>query len=239
MIKMKALKLTLVLCSICLITMPAIFSPIVNGEDEHTIIRYSIFNGNGITEGEEVISSKDGEKIEEALNEINGELRMLPLLQDEEQIKEAMNKMISAAFCLHDWKIFAFLLDWIEDIIDFYITPWTKPSVLPHIFSYGHGRVYIPFYRPMPAGMMGIKYESILGLLLRPIWWHYNMLSYTLVRKGHVFPPRIDFWDMIGRQRGFMIGFFGVYIAIYRPFMPDTHFFIGRTMFLLGEDLLF
>ncbi|KAA0002467.1 MAG: hypothetical protein FE048_03710 [Thermoplasmata archaeon] len=234
---MKESKFILVLCAISLFVSP-IFSSFAHAEDEPVVLRYVIFDGNGIVEERKIISENEGERIEKALNEINRELRMLPLLQDVEQIKEAMDRMIKAACCLHDLKIFAFLLDWIEDIIDAYITPRTKPALFPHIFSYGHGRVLIPFYRPLPAGIMGIKYEAILGLLLRPIWWHYNMLSFTMVRNGHLFPPRIDFWDMLGRQKGFMIGFFGLYVAFYRPFMPDTHFFVGRTMFLLGEDLL-
>ncbi len=239
MINMKMVKLV-VFCAISLLISSAIFSSLTtNANDDLVVFRYAIFNGKEITEGKEIISENKEKKIENALNKINSELRLLPFLWSRERIEGALNKMIKAACCLHDLKIFAFLLDWIEDLVDVYITPRTEPFIFPHIFSYGHGRVLIPFYQPLPAGMMGLKHETILGLLLHPIWWHYNTLSYTMVRKEHVFPPRIDFWDMCGRQKGFMIGFIGLYIAFYRPLLPDTHFFIGRTMFLLGEDLLF
>lgn len=237
---MKIVNFILVFCVMSLLISPTIFSSIkANAEDESVTARFVLYHGNESIAGKEVISEKEMVEIEEALNEINIKLRLLPLLQSVEEIECSVYQLVKAACCLHDLKIFAFLIDWIEGLIDLYITPRTKTCIFPHIFSYGHGRVFIPYYKPLPAGITGLKHETIIGLLLRPIWWHYNTVSYTIVRKEHIFPPRIDFWDMCGRQKGFMIGFMGLYVAFYRPFLPDTHVFIGRTMFLLGEDLIF
>jgi hypothetical protein len=223
-----------------LFIVPTIFSFIsANAEDESVTAKVVLYSGNERIQGVKSISKNEMEEMEEALNEVTIKLRLLPFLQRLDAVERSVYRLIKAAICLHDLKIFAFLIDWIEGLIDLYITPRTKMSIFPHIFSYGHGRVLIPYYQPLPVGITGLKHETIIGLLLRPIWWHYNTVSYTMVRKEHIFPPRIDFWDMTGRQKGFMIGFMGLYVAFYRPYLPDTHFFVGRTMFLLGEDLIF
>jgi len=132
--------------------------------------------------------------------------------------------------------IFKYLLDRLEDLIDSYLTPWTTVSVGSHIFSFGHGKAFIPLGYTLP---MGITHQTYFGMLLRPVWWDYNRFSYTIVRNEHLFPPRLDFMDTIGQQQGFMVGFFGLHLNILRPGLPDAHLFIGRALVVVNKDLMF
>ncbi|MEA2054089.1 MAG: hypothetical protein U9O96_03075 [Candidatus Thermoplasmatota archaeon] len=234
---MKVAKLSLVLFAVIILVLSAVLTPLkVNANDEESKIRYVIFTENGILEGTDIIPSEKAGAVIRAIEKINGDFRLLKASSTPEDVERAKAMILSDIASLSWLKIFAYILDRIEDIIDAYLTPWTKVSVFPHIFIYGHGRVCIPLERSLP---LGITRQTFIGLLLRPIWWDYNCLSFTVVRKGHLVPPRIDFWDMWGNQRGFMIGFLGIHISIIRPLIPDTHVFIGRTLMLVNKDLLF
>jgi hypothetical protein len=236
-IKMKAAKLSLVLFAVAILSMPAFFAPLeADASDKKAEIRYVILGEDGAFEGVDVIPSDKADMVVKTMEKINNDFRLLKASLTTEDVERAKAMIITDIASLSWLKIFAYILDRIEDIIDSYLTPWTKVSVFSHIFSYGHGKVCIPLQRSLP---LGITRQTYVGLLLRPIWWNYNCLSFTVVRKGHIVPPRIDFWDMWGNQKGFMIGFLGIHMSIIRPLVPDTHVFIGRALFIVNKDLMF
>lgn len=189
--------------------------------DEKAIIKFYYFNEYGIFAEEQRISLEKAEKVEKAF-----------LLLRNGLLHCNWHLTIIALTYLRGLGLFLYLLDEIEDIVDEFFTPATKASLFAHIFSYGHGCLYIPFYN-VPIG-----HALFFGMILRPIYWKFNSLSYTLVRKCHLIPPRIDIWDAIGRQEGFMLGFYGIYIEINRPCLPDTYIMLGRCGLLIQNDLL-
>jgi hypothetical protein len=235
---MKAGKLSAIFLAVALLVMPSVLMPVgasASDSNEKVEIRYTIFREDGAFEGVDSVSPSQADAVIKAIARINNDFRLLKAALTPEDVENAKAILTTDIACMSWLKIFAYLLDRIEDIIDAYITPWTKISVFSHIFSYGHGVACIPFQKSLP---FGITRQTYVGMLLRPIWWKYNSFSYTLVRNEHLIPPRIDFWDMIGRQSGFMIGFIGIHISIIRPLMPDTHIFIGRTLILVNKDLI-
>jgi hypothetical protein len=214
---------------------PVILHPVAaDGAEHQAELRYAIMGEmEGIT-GIEHLSTGETETVIRVLQQVNQELCRLRRASTIEEVELVKASILSEMANINGLKIFQYLLDRLEDIIDGYLTPWTRISIGSHIFSYGHGKAFIPLDIDLP---MGITHQTFVGLLLRPVWWDYNLFSYTMVRKGKVFPPRIDFMDTIGRQQGFMVGFVGLYLRILRPALPDTHLFIGRTLLLVNKDL--
>jgi len=106
-------------------------------------------------------------------------------------------------------------------------------GILNYVISYGKGEIYIPLKSD----------RSFLRLLLRPIFFKYNM-GFTMTKFGATY-----IWDrsnvmgnigfMLGRQRGFMVGFIGLHIRISHKLNPDSHLFIGAAIMINGNNLLF
>ncbi len=234
---MKVAKLFLVLFAVAILSVPAVFTPFrASASDEKAEIRYTIFTEDGTFEGKDVVSPDKADMVIKTIEKINYDFRALKSSLTPEEVENAKALLVGDIASLSWLKIFAYMLDKIEDVIDAYLTPWATVSVFSHIFSYGHGKACVPLQSNLP---LGITRQTYVGLLLRPIWWNYNIFSYTIVRSGHLMPPRIDFWDTLGRQSGFMIGFMGIHMSVIRPLVPDTHIFIGRTLLLVNKDLMF
>ena len=172
----------------------------------------------------------------QSLLRVHQGLRTLQEASNPDGVTVARQEIISDITTLSWLDIFKYLLDRLEDLIDSYLTPWTTVSVGSHIFSFGHGKAFIPLGYTLP---MGITRQTYFGMLLRPVWWDYNRFSYTIVRNDYLFPPRLDFMDIIGQQQGFMVGFFGLHLNILRPGLPDTHLFLGRALLVVNKDLMF
>lgn len=106
-------------------------------------------------------------------------------------------------------------------------------GIFNYVISYGRGEIYIPFKSD----------RSFLRLLLRPIFFKYN-IGFTMTKFGATY-----MWDsngvvgnmgfMLGRQRGFMVGFVGLHIRIPHKLNPDGHLFIGAAIMINGNNLLF
>lgn len=236
---MDSMKVTSVLpvfCVLAVLIAPLLLEPVIAEEqEEQTEIRYVIFGETGWQEGRERLSPSQADTLVRVMERVHQGMQALRTASTADEAMAIRTTILSEVASLSWLKIFTYLVDRLEDAIDAYLTPWTTITVGAHIFSMGHGRVFIPLDCHLP---LAITRQTFVGLLLRPVWWEYTMLSYTLVRRGHVFPPRIDFWDMWGRQQGFMVGFFGLHLSIIRPLAPDTHLFMGRTLFLVNKDLL-
>lgn len=106
-------------------------------------------------------------------------------------------------------------------------------GILNYVISYGKGEIYIPLKSD----------RSFLRLLLRPIFFKYN-IGFTMTKFGATY-----IWDrsnvvgnmgfMLGRQRGFMVGFIGLHVRIPHKLNPDSHLFIGAAIMINGNNLLF
>ncbi len=106
-------------------------------------------------------------------------------------------------------------------------------GVFNYIISYGRGDIFIPLKSD----------RSFFRLIFRPIFFRYNA-GVTVAKFGTNY-----MWDsrntvgnvgwMLGRQRGFTVGFIGIHIRIPHPLHPDSHLFIGTTLILNGNNLLF
>jgi len=106
-------------------------------------------------------------------------------------------------------------------------------GVFNYIISYGRGEIYIPLKSD----------RSFVRMMLRPILFNYNA-GVTVAKFGTNY-----MWDsrntvgnigwMLGRQRGFTVGFIGVHVRIPHALHPDSHLFIGTTLILNGNNLLF
>ncbi|MDD3493935.1 MAG: hypothetical protein PHZ19_10615 [Candidatus Thermoplasmatota archaeon] len=235
---MDSMKITTVLpvfCVLAVLVAPLLLGPVLAEQEEQTEVRYVICGEEEWHEERECLSPSQADAVVRVMERVHQGLRALRTASTAEEMAAARECLLEEMAGLSWLKIFVYLVDLLEDVIDSYITPWTTVTVGAHIFSLGHGRAFIPLDCHLP---LGVTRQTFVGLLLRPVWWDYNMLSYTLVRRGSVFPPRIDFWDTLGRQQGFMVGFFGLHLSVLRPLAPDTHLFMGRTLFLVNKDLL-
>jgi len=106
-------------------------------------------------------------------------------------------------------------------------------GVFNYIVSYGRGEIFIPLKSD----------RSFVRMMLRPIFFNYNA-GITVAKFGTNYV-----WDsmntvnnigwMLGRQRGFTVGFIGVHVRIPHALHPDSHLFIGTTLILNGNNLLF
>jgi hypothetical protein len=106
-------------------------------------------------------------------------------------------------------------------------------GVFNYIISYGRGEIFIPLKSD----------RSFMRIMLRPILFNYNA-GITVAKFGTNY-----MWDgmnaignigwMLGRQRGFTVGFVGIHIRIPHSLHPDSHLFIGTTLILNGNNLLF
>ncbi|HHH78012.1 MAG TPA: hypothetical protein ENL18_02215 [Thermoplasmatales archaeon] len=106
-------------------------------------------------------------------------------------------------------------------------------GVFNYIISYGRGEIYIPLKSD----------RSFVRIMLRPILFNYNA-GITVAKFGTNY-----MWDsmntvgnvgwMLGRQRGFTVGFVGIHVRIPHALHPDSHLFIGTTLILNGNNLLF
>jgi len=225
----------LVLCAIALLVTPSLLAPLSAAtEAEDAELRFTISTDAGTrTETQHVPASRI-EGLLQTIERIRQDFYLLRAAGSAAEQEDAKEMLFSHVASLEWLKIFAYLVDRIEDMVDAYITPWTKATCLAHVLSYGHGRAHVPLHHSLP---FGVTRETFVGLLLRPVWWQYNSLSMTVVRKGHLLPPRIDWWDMWGRQQGIMAGFLGLHMSVDRPVLPDTHLFVGRTLFMVNKDL--
>ena len=101
-----------------------------------------------------------------------------------------------------------------------------------YLISYGKGKVYIPFS----------KERSFLRLMLRPIFFNYYEGGFTAVKFGANYFWKGkgigDYGVMLGRQCGFMLGFYGLHIKIAWKLRADTHLFIGGSILIVGKDRL-
>jgi len=106
-------------------------------------------------------------------------------------------------------------------------------GVFNYIISYGRGEIFIPLKSD----------RSFIRMMLRPILFKYNF-GVTIAKFGTNY-----MWDsrntvgnigwMLGRQRGFTAGFIGLHIRIPHPLHPDSHIFIGTTLIINGNNLMF
>lgn len=105
-------------------------------------------------------------------------------------------------------------------------------GIMSYIFSYGEGKVFIPFH----------KDRSFIRLFLRPIFFQYEK-GVTITKLGANYAwdrcKKIgDYGIMMHRQRGILIGFVGVHVKITHYLRPDSHFLIGASFITIGNDLL-
>lgn len=226
----------LILCAIALLVVPSLTAPLTasaetSGDVE---LRFTMAASANTRTATQRIPADKVDVLLRTIDRIQQDFHLLQAADNGSEREAAEQALFDDVATLNWLKIFAYLLDRIEDMVDAYITPWTKATCLAHVLSYGHGVAHVPLHHMRPFGVTG---ETFLGLMLRPVWWQYNILSMTVVRKGHLFPPRIDWWDMWGRQQGIMAGFLGLHMSINRPVMPDTHLFLGRTLFMVNKDL--
>ncbi len=106
-------------------------------------------------------------------------------------------------------------------------------GVFNYIISYGRGETFVPLKSD----------RSFVRMMFRPIFFNYNA-GITIAKFGTNY-----MWDsgstfgnigwMFGRQRGFTVGFIGIHIRIPHALHPDSHLFIGTTLILNGNNLLF
>ena len=225
----------LIVCAIALLTVPSLLAPVTAAEPSGEVeLRCAVATSTGVRMMTQRVAAERADLLLRTIERIRQDFHVLRAADTTEE-REAAEQALYADVATLDWlKVFAYLLDRFEDMVDAYITPWTKASCLAHVVSYGHGTAHVPLHRERP---FGVTRETFLGLMLRPVWWRYNSLSMTVVRKGNLLPPRIDWWDMWGRQQGVMVGFLGLHVSIVRPAMPDTHLFVGRTLFMVNKDL--
>ena len=101
-----------------------------------------------------------------------------------------------------------------------------------YVLSYGRGDVFIP---------LG-KERSFFRFVWKPILFNFEH-GVTLVKfganyewKGHGIG---DFGVMLNKQCGLMAGFFGLHVRIPWQLRPDTHIFMGGTLFMLGYNRAF
>lgn len=223
-------------CAVALLLGPSLLAPLANADtgEGKVELRCTAATATGTSAVTQRISAEKLDMLLRTVERIRQDFRDLQAA-DTAAEREAVEQELFGEVASLEWlKVFAYLLDRIEDMVDAYITPWTKVSCLAHVLSYGHGTAHVPLHRERPFGMTR---ETFLGLMLRPVWWQYNSLSMTVVRKGNLLPPRIDWWDMWGRQHGVMLGFLGLHFSVTRPVLPDTHLFVGRTLFMMNKDL--
>ncbi len=223
-------------CAVVILVVPSLLAPLstADREESEVELRCTMATDTGTSEVTQRISAEKADLLLRTVERIRQDFRDLKAADTTLERAAAEQELLSEVATLEWLKVFAYLLDRIEDMIDAYITPWTKASCLAHVLSYGHGAAHVPLHRERP---FGVTREAFLGLMLRPVWWQYNSLSMTVVRKGNLLPPRIDWWDMWGRQQGVMIGFLGLHFSVIRPVVPDTHLFVGRTLFMVNKDL--
>ncbi|MFO8133064.1 MAG: hypothetical protein R6U10_03920 [Thermoplasmatota archaeon] len=225
----------LIVCAIGLLIVPSLLAPLTAAETPGEVeLRFTMATDDGVVTETQRIPADRADLLLRTVERIRQHFHVLRAA-DTTAEREAAEQALYGEVATLDWlKVFVYLLDRIEDMVDAYITPWTKVSCLAHVLSYGHGTAHVPLHRERP---FGVTRETFLGLMLRPVWWRYNSLSMTVVRKGSLLPPRIDWWDMWGRQQGIMVGFLGLHMSVIRPVMPDTHLFVGRTLFMVNKDL--
>jgi len=106
-------------------------------------------------------------------------------------------------------------------------------GIFNYVISYGRGEIFIPLKSD----------RSFFRMMLRPILFKYNF-GVTIAKFGTNY-----MWDsrntignigwMLGRQRGFTAGFIGLHIRIPHPLHPDSHIFIGTTLIINGNNLMF
>jgi len=104
-------------------------------------------------------------------------------------------------------------------------------GIMSYIFSYGKGKIFIPFHND----------RSFIRIFLRPIFFQYEK-GFTIAKLGANYAwdrcKKIgDYGIMMHRQRGILIGFVGVHIKISHTLKPDTHFLIGGSFITIGNDL--
>lgn len=224
------------MCAMALLILPPLITPLTVATEpvEDAELRCTMATSAGTTVVTQRIPAGKVDLLLRTVERIRQDFHLLRAADTAAEREAAEQELFDEVATLEWLKIFAYLLDRIEDMVDAYITPWTKATCLAHVLSYGHGTAHVPLHHERP---FGVTRETFLGLMLRPVWWQYNSLSMTVVRKGHLLPPRIDWWDMWGRQQGIMIGFLGLHISVIRPVLPDTHLFVGRTLFMVNKDL--
>lgn len=106
-------------------------------------------------------------------------------------------------------------------------------GVFNYFISYGRGEIFIPLKSD----------RSFFRMMLRPILFKYTF-GVTIAKFGTNY-----MWDnrntignigwMVGRQRGFTAGFIGLHIRIPHPLHSDSHIFIGTTLIINGNNLMF
>ena len=224
-----------IVCVIALLVVPSLLAPLTAAETPDDVeLRFTMTAEEGTRTVTQRVPAGRVDVLLQTMERIRQHFQLLRAADTVEE-REAAEQALYGEVARLEWlKIFRYLLDRIEDMVDAYITPWTKATCLAHVLSYGHGTAHVPLHYALP---FGVTRETFLGLMLRPVWWKYNSLSMTVVRKGNLVPPRIDWWDMWGRQQGIMVGFLGLHIGVLRPALPDTHLFVGRTLFMVNKDL--
>ena len=211
-----------VLCILVLLIPLSISSIIAKGGTEHNVKCYSS-NPKGVTQlFEKTVSYEELNELEKHLNalfsnHIEDEMdtireRVLEILQNANIFPENFDyRQFLPSFCKKEWG-------------------W---GIFNYIISYGNGEIYIPLRSD----------RSFLKIILRPIFFNYGY-GITLTKLGATY-----IWDkdctvgniglMLGRQRGFMIGFIGLHIRIPHNLVPDSHLFLGAAISINGNNLLF
>ncbi len=210
------------ICIVALLILPSI-STIADEGGEDQKVRCYASNLYGVKKlYEKALSYEKLNELEERLTEIfnenfEGEIEdvrdeVLEILQQAKILPEDSDvKQLLPTFRKKDWG-------------------W---GIFNYVISYGRGEIFVP-----------LKLDrSFLRLFLRPIFFNYN-LGFTVAKLGATY-----IWDsectignvglMLGRQRGFMIRFVGIHVRIPHQLIPDSHLFIGATIMINGNNLIF
>ncbi|MEA2054683.1 MAG: hypothetical protein U9O96_06190 [Candidatus Thermoplasmatota archaeon] len=206
---------------VALLIMTACIPVLASGGDDKGTVECSISNIMGTNFEKKSLPS---EKIKEM------EAKIVKILSRDEEsvnISETMGQVIEV---LKDYGIFSEKDGFINFIFDKKEWGW---GIFNYVVSYGRGEIYIPLKSD----------RSFIRMMFRPIFFKYN-LGVTITKFGSNY-----IWDskntmsnmgwMFGRQRGFTVGFVGLHIRVPHKLSPDSHLFIGTSLIINGNNLLF
>ena len=193
------------------------FPALVSGGKDKEMVECSILMPSGKEIEKKMLSYEDANEMESKISQI----------LDESARSTNISKVIERVIhVLREYGIFP------EKYGFFFGKTWGW-GIFNYIVSYGRGEIFIPLKTD----------RSFLRIMLRPILFKYNF-GVTVAKFGTNY-----MWDsrntvgnigwMLGRQRGFTAGFIGLHIRIPHALHPDSHIFIGTTLILNGNNLIF
>jgi len=215
--KMKRSYVLMAVGVIAMLLATSSFPALVSGEDDKETVECSISTILGTEIEKKTLSYEDANEMENKIARIINEG------VQSTNISKVIERVIEV---LRDYGIFP------ENHGFIFGKTWGW-GIFNYIVSYGRGEIFIPLKSD----------RSFFRILLRPILFKYNF-GVTVAKFGTNY-----MWDsrntvgnvgwMLGRQRGFTAGFIGLHIRIPHALQPDSHIFIGATLIINGNNLIF